>query len=153
MAQLESCDHPESREGVSVPWEAQGGASTGKRNALSGRGQALLRENYLMMLYPRCEIALCTISQPWHSMQGEAVPVFLGPDSLCLGTEVRAGLMRTDGEAAIVGSPGPLCCSEPVQTGSHLSRCKSQQVGGSGGGTPVLFAHLAYKCLKRAAWH
>lgn len=86
-------------------------------------------------------------------MQSEAVATFLGPDSLCLGAEVRAGLLRTGGEAAIVGSPGPLCCSEPVQTGSDLSRYKSQQACVSGGGTPVLFAPLAYKCLKRAAWH
>lgn len=67
-------------------------------------------------------------------MQGEAVPVFRGPDSLCLDSEVRAGGMRTGGEDAVTGSSGPLCFSEVVQHGSDLSKYRLQRVGGSGWG-------------------
>lgn len=70
-------------------------------------------------------------------MQGEAVPVFRGPDSLCLDSEVRAGVMRTGGEDAVTGSPGPLCFSEAVQHGSDLSKYRLQRVGGSGWGKPI----------------
>lgn len=51
-------------------------------------------------------------SQPWHWVQGEAAPASLGPDSLCLNSEVRAGLMRTGGEGALTGSPGSLRFSD-----------------------------------------
>lgn len=45
-------------------------------------------------------------------MQDEAAPASLGPDGLCLNSEVRAGVMRTGDEGDITGSPGSLRFSD-----------------------------------------